>query len=47
VANADDLVRIITNTLRPGQTAVFTVERAGRARSVAIRLASRSSTQAP
>jgi S1-C subfamily serine protease len=47
VANADDRVRIITNTLRPGQTAVFTVERAGHARSVAIRLASRSSTQVP
>jgi S1-C subfamily serine protease len=47
VTNADDLVRIITNELRPGQTAVFTVERAGHARSVAIRLASRSSTQVP
>ena len=27
VGNADDLVRIVTNVLRPGQTAVFTVER--------------------
>jgi len=41
VSNADDLVRIITNKLRPGQTAVFSVLRAGRKRSIAVRLGSR------
>jgi S1-C subfamily serine protease len=47
VADADALVRIITNQLRPGQTAVFTIERAGHARSVPVRLGNRSSTQIP
>jgi 2-alkenal reductase len=47
VPNADELVRIITNQLRPGQTAVFTVEHAGHARSVAVRLGNRPSTQSP
>lgn len=42
VSNADDLVRIITNKLRPGQTAVFSVLRAGRKRAIAVRLGSRS-----
>jgi S1-C subfamily serine protease len=42
VAGADDLVRIVTNRLRPGQTAVFTVLRAGRRRTVAIRLEARA-----
>ena len=41
VSNADNLVRIITNKLRPGQTAVFSVLRAGRKRSIAVRLGSR------
>lgn len=41
VANADALVRIVTNSLRPGQTAVFSVLRAGRTRSIAVRLGSR------
>jgi S1-C subfamily serine protease len=41
VSNADDLVRIVTNTLRPGQTAVFTVLRDGHRRAVAVRLGSR------
>ena len=41
VSSADDLVRIITNKLRPGQTAVFSVLRAGRKRSIAVRLGSR------
>ena len=41
VASADDLVRIVTNDLRPGQTAVFSVLRAGRTRSIAVRLGSR------
>jgi S1-C subfamily serine protease len=41
VSSADDLVRIITNNLRPGQTAVFTVLRSGRRRQVAVRLAGR------
>ena len=42
VGNGSDLVRIVTNTLRPGQTAVFTVLRGGRQRSIAVRLGSRS-----
>ncbi|MGZ4290294.1 MAG: S1C family serine protease [Gaiellaceae bacterium] len=41
VSTGDDLVRIITNKLRPGQTAVFSVLRAGRKRSIAVRLGSR------
>jgi S1-C subfamily serine protease len=41
VSSGDDLVRIVTNKLRPGQTAVFTVLRAGRRRSVAVHLGSR------
>ena len=44
VSSADALVRIATNTLRPGQTAVFTVLRGGRQRSIAVRLGSRSTT---
>jgi S1-C subfamily serine protease len=43
VGNADDLVRIVTNVLRPGQTAVFTVERSGHRRRLAVRLGSRPS----
>lgn len=43
VRNGSDLVRIVTNDLRPGQTAVFTVLRAGRQRSIAVRLGSRPS----
>ncbi|HXY80644.1 MAG TPA: trypsin-like peptidase domain-containing protein [Gaiellaceae bacterium] len=41
VRNADDLVRIVTNSLRPGQTAVFTVLRDGRKRSIPLRLSVR------
>jgi S1-C subfamily serine protease len=41
VSSSDDLVRIVTNDLRPGQTAVFTVLRDGRRRSVAVRLGTR------
>jgi 2-alkenal reductase len=41
VASASDFVRIITNELRPGQTSVFSVLRAGRTRSIAVRLGSR------
>jgi S1-C subfamily serine protease len=43
VRNGSDLVRIVTNNLRSGQTAVFTVLRAGRQRSIAVRLGSRPS----
>jgi len=43
VANATDLVRIVTNQLQPGKTAVFTVQRAGRKRSIAVRLGTRPS----
>ncbi|HVP75512.1 MAG TPA: trypsin-like peptidase domain-containing protein [Gaiellaceae bacterium] len=42
VTSADDLVRIVTNSLRPGRTAVFTVLRAGRQRSIPLRLSTRS-----
>ena len=41
VADAADLVRIVT-TLRPGQTAVFTVLRASGRRTIAVTLAARS-----
>jgi S1-C subfamily serine protease len=41
VSSSDDLVRIVTNDLRPGQTAVFTVLRDGHRRSVAVRLGTR------
>jgi 2-alkenal reductase len=37
VSSADDLVRIVTNSLRPGKTADFTVVRAGVRRRIAIR----------
>jgi S1-C subfamily serine protease len=43
VRSAADLVRIVTNQLRPGKTALFTVLRAGRKRSVAVRLVARPS----
>jgi S1-C subfamily serine protease len=43
VQNADALVRIVTNRLRPGQTALFTVLRAGSRRSIAVHLAARPS----
>lgn len=41
VRSADDLVRIVTNRLRPGETAVFTIVRGGRRRSLAVVLAVR------
>jgi 2-alkenal reductase len=41
VRSADDFVRIVTNALRPGQTAVFSILRAGRHRSIAVRLGNR------
>jgi S1-C subfamily serine protease len=41
VLGADDLVRIVTNRLRPGQTALFTVVRAGRRRALAVKLVAR------
>jgi 2-alkenal reductase len=44
VTGADDLVRIVTNSLRPGEAAVFTILRAGRQRSVTVRLAARPGT---
>jgi 2-alkenal reductase len=42
VTSADDLVRIVTNSLRPGHTAVFTVLRDGRQRSIVLHLTTRS-----
>jgi 2-alkenal reductase len=41
VSSADDLVRIVTNKLRPGRAAVFTVLRDGRRRSVVVHLGNR------
>jgi S1-C subfamily serine protease len=41
VRTSDDLVRIITNQLRPGQTAVFTVLRGDRRLPIAVRLVAR------
>ena len=41
VKSADDLVRIVTNTLEPGHSALFTVVRAGRRHSIAVRLVAR------
>ncbi len=41
VRTSDDLVRIVTNQLRPAQIAVFTVLRDGQRRSIAVRLISR------
>jgi 2-alkenal reductase len=42
VAGAADLVRIVTNHLHPGQTAVFSVVRASGRRAIAVTLAARS-----
>src|SRR5206468_5734729 len=41
VTDADSLVRIVTNTLKPGQRAVIGVIRGGRRRAVTIRLGAR------
>jgi hypothetical protein len=41
VRSADDLVRIVANTLRAGQTAVFSVVRVSGRRTVAVKLAAR------
>ena len=41
VRTSDDLVRIVTNQLRPRETALFTVVRAGRRHSIAVRLIAR------
>ena len=43
VRSADDLVRSVTNTLRPGRTAVFRVVRAGSRRAIAVSLTARVS----
>ncbi|HTO25488.1 MAG TPA: trypsin-like peptidase domain-containing protein [Gaiellaceae bacterium] len=41
VSDADALVRIVTNSLRPGQTAVFGIVRGHARRTVAVKLAER------
>ena len=41
VTDADGLVRIVTNSLRPGQTAVFGIVRGHARRTVAVKLAER------
>jgi S1-C subfamily serine protease len=38
VESADGLVRIVTNRLRPGQTATLAIIRHGRRRSIAVKL---------
>ena len=43
VRSAEDLVRIVTNTLRPGRLAVFRVVRAGSRRAIPVRLEARAS----
>ncbi len=42
VADADALVRIVTNELEPGQTAVFSIVRSSGRRSVAVQLVART-----
>jgi S1-C subfamily serine protease len=42
IASAADLVRIVTNTLRPGQTALFSVVRGSSRRAIAVTLTARS-----
>jgi S1-C subfamily serine protease len=42
VASAADLVRIVTNDLRPGQTALFSVVRTSGRRAIAVTLTARS-----
>jgi S1-C subfamily serine protease len=41
VAGAEALVRIVTNTLRPGQTVPFRIVRGGRALTVSVELTAR------
>jgi S1-C subfamily serine protease len=41
VDSADALVRIVTNRLRPGQMALFSIVRAGRRRTLSVKLALR------
>jgi S1-C subfamily serine protease len=41
VTSADSLVRIVTNRLRPGQTALFSIVRSGRRQTVAVKLVRR------
>lgn len=43
VGGADDLVRIVTNRLRPGQTATFSIVRGARRLTVSVKLAARAS----
>jgi len=42
VRGADDVVRIVSNQLRPGEVATFTVLRDGERKTIAVRLGSRS-----
>jgi S1-C subfamily serine protease len=42
VASAADLVRIVTNALRPGQTALFAVVRGSSRRAIAVTVTARS-----
>jgi S1-C subfamily serine protease len=47
VTTADDLVRIVTNSLLPGRVATFSVVRGDKRLTIAVRLAERPSRQAP
>jgi 2-alkenal reductase len=47
VTSADDLVRIVSEQLQPGQQATFQVVRGDERKSVAVRLAERPETPAP
>jgi S1-C subfamily serine protease len=44
VASADDVVRLVSTRLRPGETATFTVIRSGHRRNVPVRLGERAET---
>jgi 2-alkenal reductase len=47
VTSADDLVRIVTSSLEPGQVATFTVWRGERQKTIAVRLGDRPTRRAP
>ena len=47
VRSADDLVRIVTNSLLPGRVATFSVVRGSKRLTIAVRLAERPRRQAP
>jgi S1-C subfamily serine protease len=44
VRNSEDVVRIVTTTLLPGQVARFTIQRGSERRELAVRLGERAET---